>query len=58
MRAAFAKSIEANPVAFRPDPTLGYSGFYFNGDIAEMLIFSRVLTSSEELTVNASADAD
>jgi probable HAF family extracellular repeat protein len=42
----------ANTVGFASAPTLGYGGSaYFEGDIAELLIYDRVLSSAERTTI-------
>jgi hypothetical protein len=40
----------ANTFGYSSSPLLGYSGgYYFDGDIAELLIYNRVLTQQERL---------
>jgi fibronectin type 3 domain-containing protein len=42
-----------NPVGFGSSPKLGANSYYFWGDMAEVMIFSRALTASERVTVNS-----
>jgi hypothetical protein len=42
----------ANTYASNSAPTLGYGTAYFDGDIAEVLIFNRTLSSDERNTIN------
>lgn len=47
-----------NAVSFRPDPSLGYSGHPnygspFDGDVAELMVFERLLTAAERDAVGS-----
>ncbi|MBI5386516.1 MAG: fibronectin type III domain-containing protein [Verrucomicrobia bacterium] len=43
--------VSPNAPSFALTPTLGYSGQYFDGDIAELLIYTRTLTTAERQSV-------
>jgi fibronectin type 3 domain-containing protein len=44
-------STTTNTVGFTTAPYLGYSGYYFSGDVAEVLIYGRALNAAERETV-------
>ena len=55
-------STNVNSYFIRPAPTLGVNVcngqyYYFAGDIAEVLIFNRMLTANERTTVNGYLDS-
>ena len=45
--------ISSNTVAFRNNPTLGYTPVHsFNGDLVEVVVYDRMLSAEERATVN------